>query len=228
MAGPAVDLAAREITDELVLDEEPHPEAVAIMIAEGEWQGGPGRLAGGMLQRVCLGRLPGAGKAGLKAQVSRQVFHRLWQGPGPMPVVIADGAGGPDIPRCARPGCGGAGLPARDSTREGGGRCRLQGDRCRRCLARKGVGAGVIARGTGCFRKGRHRMNCRRLADAGYPIGSGAVEAANKTSISSRMKRSGRGWRRDGGQVGPHGPGTGQAGQEPAAMETAGRGQGRQ
>ena len=69
-----------------------------------------------------------------------------------------------------------------------------------RYLERKGVGIRIIARELGYFRSNRHRMNYRRLADAGYPIGSGSVEAANKTLISCRMKRSGQRWSRDGGQ----------------------------
>ena len=69
-----------------------------------------------------------------------------------------------------------------------------------RHLERKGVGARIIARELGYFRSNRHRMNYRRLADAGYPIGSGSVEAANRTLVTTRMKRSGQRWSRDGGQ----------------------------
>ena len=43
-------------------------------------------------------------------------------------------------------------------------------------------------------------MNYSQVADAGYPIGSGAAEAANKALVDSRMKRSGQRWGRDGGQ----------------------------
>ena len=37
-----------------------------------------------------------------------------------------------------------------------------------------------------------HPMYYSEVADAGYPIGSGAVEAANKVLVSTRLKRSGR------------------------------------
>ena len=40
------------------------------------------------------------------------------------------------------------------------------------------------------FRSNRNRMNCAEVASAGFPIGSGAVEAANKVLVTARMKRS--------------------------------------
>ena len=39
-----------------------------------------------------------------------------------------------------------------------------------------------------------------RIAEEGYPIGSGEVEAANKLLVVQRLKRSGQSWGRDGGQ----------------------------
>ena len=69
-----------------------------------------------------------------------------------------------------------------------------------RCLLRKGKGSADIARELGCFRNNRTRMNYSEVADAGYPIGSGAVEAANRFLVNSRMKRSGQRWGREGGQ----------------------------
>ena len=69
-----------------------------------------------------------------------------------------------------------------------------------RYLKRKGKGSADIARELGYFRTNRKRMNYREVADAGYPIGSGAVEAANRFLVNSRMKRSGQRWGRDGGQ----------------------------
>ena len=43
-------------------------------------------------------------------------------------------------------------------------------------------------------------MNYAEAASAGFAIGSGAVEAANKVPVTSRMKRSGQRWGREGGQ----------------------------
>ena len=43
-------------------------------------------------------------------------------------------------------------------------------------------------------------MDYYRLAKEGYPIATGEVEAANKLLVVQRLKRSGQGWGRDGGQ----------------------------
>lgn len=51
------------------------------------------------------------------------------------------------------------------------------------------------------FRRNRQRMNYAVLADQSYPIGSGVVEAACKTLVTERMKRSGMRWRENGGQA---------------------------
>lgn len=51
------------------------------------------------------------------------------------------------------------------------------------------------------FRKHRHRMRYASLARRQLPIGSGIVEAACKTLVTQRLKRSGMRWRRDGGQA---------------------------
>ena len=51
------------------------------------------------------------------------------------------------------------------------------------------------------FRKHRHRMRYHALKEAGIAIGSGVVEAANKTLVAQRMKRSGMRWRIVGGQA---------------------------
>lgn len=50
------------------------------------------------------------------------------------------------------------------------------------------------------FRNQRHRMNYPQYIRDGLPIGSGVVEAANKTLISVRCKRSGQSWTYEGGQ----------------------------
>jgi hypothetical protein len=51
------------------------------------------------------------------------------------------------------------------------------------------------------FRQNRHRMRYATLAARNLPIGSGVVEAACKTLVTQRMKRSGMRWRHDGGQA---------------------------
>ena len=53
------------------------------------------------------------------------------------------------------------------------------------------------------FRKHRHRMRDHELRRQGLIIGSGIVEAANKTHISERLKRSGMRWGIAGGQAVP-------------------------
>jgi len=51
------------------------------------------------------------------------------------------------------------------------------------------------------FREHRHRMRYADLRARNLPIGSGVVEAACKTLVSQRLKRSGMRWRTAGGQA---------------------------
>jgi hypothetical protein len=51
------------------------------------------------------------------------------------------------------------------------------------------------------FREHRHRMRYADLRARNLPIGSGVVEAACKTLVSQRLKRSGMRWRMAGGQA---------------------------
>src|SRR2546423_14743403 len=51
------------------------------------------------------------------------------------------------------------------------------------------------------FREHRHRMRYASLRAQHLPIGSGVVEAACKTLVSQRLKRSGMRWRTAGGQA---------------------------
>ena len=69
-----------------------------------------------------------------------------------------------------------------------------------RYLLRKGRGSEEIRKVLGYFRNNRSRMNYYHVAEEGYPIGSGEVEAANKMLVTHRLKRSGQRWGRDGGQ----------------------------
>ena len=58
-----------------------------------------------------------------------------------------------------------------------------------------------IAQELNYFRRNRHRMQYAATKAAGMPIGSGVVEAANKTLVTVRMKRSGARWSIEGGQA---------------------------
>ena len=58
-----------------------------------------------------------------------------------------------------------------------------------------------IERELAYFRKHRHRMRYRALKEEGVAIGSGVVEAACKTLVVQRLKRSGMRWRIVGGQA---------------------------
>ena len=53
----------------------------------------------------------------------------------------------------------------------------------------------------GYFRTNRHRMGYAEAKAQGLPIGSGVVEAACKTLVTERLKRSGMRWSARGGQA---------------------------
>ena len=69
-----------------------------------------------------------------------------------------------------------------------------------RYLGRKHPRRKRIKEVLGYFRRNRHRMDYAGAAARGLPIGSG-VEAACKTLVTERMKRSGMRWREAGGQA---------------------------
>ena len=58
-----------------------------------------------------------------------------------------------------------------------------------------------IAQALGYFRTHRHRMDYAGAKAKGLPIGSGVVEAACKTLVTERLKRSGMRWGLRGGQA---------------------------
>ena len=58
-----------------------------------------------------------------------------------------------------------------------------------------------VTRALGYFRKHRHRMSYCALRKLHLPIGSGVVEAACKTLVAQRLKRSGMRWSDDGAQA---------------------------
>jgi hypothetical protein len=67
----------------------------------------------------------------------------------------------------------------------------------RRCYPRRKTIRTALA----YFRRHRHRMQYAQAQAQSLPIGSGVVEAACKTVVTQRMKRSGMRWRHDGGQA---------------------------
>jgi hypothetical protein len=50
------------------------------------------------------------------------------------------------------------------------------------------------------FAHNQHRMKYAEAKEKNYPIGSGIAEAACKTLVGHRLKRSGMSWQSDGGQ----------------------------
>ena len=66
---------------------------------------------------------------------------------------------------------------------------------------RRSRGRADVERELGFFRKNRSRMRYRALQDRNLPIGSGVVEAANKSIVTKRFKGSGMRWSMEGGQA---------------------------
>jgi len=58
-----------------------------------------------------------------------------------------------------------------------------------------------IAEALGYFRKNKRRMRYAELAEKGFMIGSGVVEAACKTLVTQRLKQSGMRWSAGGAQA---------------------------
>jgi hypothetical protein len=70
-----------------------------------------------------------------------------------------------------------------------------------RARGRRGQTRDELEKEIAYFRHQRHRMAYAAYRQAKLPIGSGVVEAACKTLVSSRLKRSGMRWTRAGGQA---------------------------
>lgn len=68
-------------------------------------------------------------------------------------------------------------------------------------LAKKHPEKKRVAQVLGYFRRNRRRMTYAAFANAGLPIGSGVVEAACKTLVTQRLKRSGMTWSQEGAQA---------------------------
>ena len=182
---------------------------------------------GNMLESRYFGRLPERGKTSLKSQLKAEAFHWLEINPDLKLAVVADAAPdnwtfleslSPDVTlvdffhaaqhvKVAADAAFGADTAAGTAWFEKW-RHVLRHDPkgagkvidALRHLLRKGKGADDVRRELAFFRNNRRRMHYADAADAGYAIGSGSVESANKVLVTSRMKRSGQSWGRDGGQ----------------------------
>ena len=67
------------------------------------------------------------------------------------------------------------------------------------CRNYKGVGD--LKKELTYFQNNRKRMNYAEVTSVGFPIGSGAVEAANKVLFTARMKRSRQSWGRTNNNI---------------------------
>ena len=189
---------------------------VALVDAKGE-----------ILKSRYFGRLPETGKQSLKSQLSAEVFHWLKIKPDLKLVAVADGARdnweflkelSPDVEvldywHAAQHLQSAADATFGVETKEGSDwfikyRHILRHDpagiskviEAIRYRMTKGRGVKDLKKEITYFRNNRNWMNYAEVSSAGFPIGSGAVEAANKVLVTSRMKRSGQSWGRNGGQ----------------------------
>ncbi len=58
-----------------------------------------------------------------------------------------------------------------------------------------------VQQAAGYFRNNAERMRYAEYRALGYPIGSGSVESSANTIIHDRLRRPGRGWKRENGQA---------------------------
>jgi hypothetical protein len=182
---------------------------------------------GEILESRYFGRLPETGKKSLKAQLKAEISHWIGRKPDLKLVAVADGAKdnwtfleslNPDVVlvdfwhaaqhlSAATVAAFGQGTAAATAWYKKW-RHVLRHDPkgvgkvidALRYLIKKGKGVDDITVVMGYFRNNRRRMNYSAAASAGFAVGSGAVEAANKVLVTTRMKRSGQSWGRDGGQ----------------------------
>ena len=189
---------------------------VALVDAKGE-----------ILKIRYFGRLPETGKQSLKSQLSAEVFHWLKIKPDLKLVAVADGARdnweflkelSPDVEvldywHAAQHLQSAADATFGAETKEGADwfkkyRHILRHDpagigkviEAIRYRITKGRGVKDLKKEITYFRNNRNRMNYAEVSSVGFPIGSGTVEAANKVLVTTRMKRSGQSWGRNGGQ----------------------------
>ena len=184
---------------------------------------------GERLHSVRMGRMPEPHKASLKTMVAAEVEAILGTRPGLTVVKIADGAKdnwtfltgawpdgvelidfyhGAEKLKEALDAAYGADSPAAKAQFEKlRHRLRHEAEGVERViralvhLRSKYPGNERIAQALGYFRNNRHRMGYAEAKAQGLPIGSGVVEAACKTLVTERLKRSGMRWGVRGGQA---------------------------
>jgi hypothetical protein len=185
--------------------------------------------AGARLSTVRMARMPESKKRGLKAMLTAEVEAVLAQRPDLTLVKLADGAkdnwsylssalpAGEEIIdfyhaaehlNRAFAAAYGENTPA----------ARAQTEKYRHILLKENGGVEkliralvhlsdrhprrrAIATELAYFRQYRHRMRYAEAKARHLPVGSGVVEAACKTLVTQRLKRSGMRWRHDGGQA---------------------------
>lgn len=184
---------------------------------------------GQRLSTVQFGRMPEHKKAALKKTLASELSAAMLQRPELQIVKVADGAndnwtflhGGlpegvevVDFYHAAEHLHSALGA----AYGEGSVKCRAQYEKLRTVLLEDAEGVEKVIRALAhlkkqhprsktisvelkYFRKHRHRMRYFTWKSAHLPIGSGVTEAACKTLVAQRMKRSGMRWRHEGGQA---------------------------
>ena len=146
---------------------------------------------GERLHSVRMGRMPESNKATLKTMVAAEVEAVLAKRPDLTVVKLAE----TDSPKAAA------------QFKKYRHLLRHEPDGVNRVirallyLRSKSPGNERIAQVLGYFRGNRHRMGYADAKAQGLPIGSGVVEAACKTLVTERLKRSGMRWGPGGGQA---------------------------
>jgi hypothetical protein len=184
---------------------------------------------GDLVKTTRFGRMPEHKKKALKGMLTREVEAALSERPDLDIVKLADGAKdnwtylSKSLPE-GREGVDfyhasehlSSGLAA--AYGENAPRARAQHEKLRRLLKEDVNGVEKVIRSLvhlkkrfprrkkiadelGYFRRNRHRMAYAALREDGFPIGSGVVEAACKTLVTQRLKRSGMRWSNEGGQA---------------------------
>ena len=184
---------------------------------------------GERLSTIRLARMPEAGKVSLKQQLSAEIAQLLAQRPELVLVKLADGATdnwtylanalGPgvevvDFFHAAEHLKRAFDLAYGENSARGGAQftkyrhiLRDEPDgvekiiRALDYLHRKHPLRRKLTRELGYFRRQRQRMGYAAAKAKNLPIGSGIVEAACKTLVTQRLRRSGMRWRHPGGQA---------------------------
>jgi len=184
---------------------------------------------GDRLSTILIGRMPEYKKATLKEMLTAELTHVLDQRPDLKLVKLADGARdnwdylSNDLPHGADVidfyhAAEHLHVALTEAYGETSPKRRAQFEKLRRVLRDDPDGADKVVRALRYlrdqhprkkkiqaeltyFRRNRDRMEYAATAAANLPIGSGVVEAACKTLVTQRMKRSGMRWLPDGGQA---------------------------